>query len=54
MSTLSTNVNGLDLLVRIQAERKAAKTTAEKGRMVNADGDWRGDRFVEQSAALSH
>jgi dihydroorotate dehydrogenase subfamily 1 len=41
-------------LVRIQAERKAAKTTAEKGRMVKADGDWRGDRFVEQSAALSH
>lgn len=40
-------------LVRIQAERKAAQATAEKGRMVKADGDWRGDRFVEQSAALS-
>jgi hypothetical protein len=34
-------------------ERKAAKEAAEKGRMIKADGDWRGDKFVEQSAALS-
>jgi dihydroorotate dehydrogenase subfamily 1 len=40
-------------LVRIQKERKAAKKAAEQERMVKADGEWSGDKFVEQSAALS-
>ena len=40
-------------LVRVQKERKAAQRVSEKGRLIKADGDWSGDRFVEQSAALS-
>ena len=36
-------------LVRVQSERKAA----EHERTIRADSDWRGDKFVEQSAALS-
>jgi dihydroorotate dehydrogenase subfamily 1 len=40
-------------LVRTQSERKAAKKAAERDRAINADGDWTGDKFVEQSAALS-
>ena len=40
-------------LVRIQGERKAAKKAAERDRTIRADGDWSGDTFVEQSAALS-
>ncbi len=40
-------------LVRVQKERKAAQRVSERGRLIKADGDWSGDRFVEQSAALS-
>ena len=40
-------------LVRIQKARKAAQRVPEQGRFIKADGDWNGDRFVEQSAALS-
>jgi methionine aminopeptidase len=40
-------------LVRIQQERKAARKAAEQERTVKADGEWSGDKFVEQSAALS-
>ena len=40
-------------LVRIQGDRKAARKAAEKDRAIKADGDWSGDKFVAQSAALS-
>ena len=40
-------------LVRVQSERKAAQKAAEHERTIRADSDWRGDKFVEQSAALS-
>ncbi|MGB7837152.1 MAG: hypothetical protein WBL40_03460 [Terrimicrobiaceae bacterium] len=40
-------------LVRIQKERKAAPRVSEQARFINADGDWSGDRFVEQTSALS-
>jgi dihydroorotate dehydrogenase subfamily 1 len=40
-------------LVRIQGERKAAQKAAERERTIRADSDWSGDKFVEQSAALS-
>lgn len=41
-------------LVRRQKERKAAqKSAAEQEKVVKADGDWSGDDFVKQSAALS-
>ena len=40
-------------LVRIQGERKAAQKAAEHERTIRADSDWSGDKFVEQSAALS-
>jgi dihydroorotate dehydrogenase subfamily 1 len=40
-------------LVRVQGERKAAQKAAEHGRTIRADSDWSGDKFVEQSAALS-
>ena len=40
-------------LVRVQGERKAAQKAAERERTIRADSDWSGDKFVEQSAALS-
>ena len=40
-------------LVRVQSERKAAQKAAEHERTIRADSDWSGDKFVEQSAALS-
>jgi len=40
-------------LVRVQGERKAAQKAAEHERTIKADSDWSGDKFVEQSAALS-
>ena len=40
-------------LVRVQSERKAAQKVAERERTIKADSDWSGDKFVEQSAALS-
>ena len=40
-------------LVRVQSERKAAQKVAERERTIRADSDWSGDKFVEQSAALS-
>jgi len=41
-------------LVRRQAERKAAQKAAETAKkMVAADGEWNGDEFVKQSAALA-
>ncbi len=40
-------------LVRLQSERKAAQKVAEREQTTRADSDWRGDKFVEQSAALS-
>ena len=40
-------------LVRVQSERKAAQKVAERERTIGADSDWSGDKFVEQSAALS-
>ena len=40
-------------LVRVQSERKAAQKVAELERTIRADSDWSGDKFVEQSAALS-
>jgi dihydroorotate dehydrogenase subfamily 1 len=40
-------------LVRVQGERKAAQKAAEHERPIRADSDWSGDKFVEQSAALS-
>jgi dihydropyrimidine dehydrogenase (NADP+)/dihydropyrimidine dehydrogenase (NAD+) subunit PreA len=40
-------------LVKRQAERKAAQKAAATGKMVRSDGEWSGDEFVKQSAALS-
>jgi dihydroorotate dehydrogenase subfamily 1 len=40
-------------LVRVQSERKAAQKVAERERTIKTDSDWSGDKFVEQSAALS-
>jgi dihydropyrimidine dehydrogenase (NADP+)/dihydropyrimidine dehydrogenase (NAD+) subunit PreA len=41
-------------LVRMQAERKAAKKAAETPqKMVAADTEWSGDEFVKQSDALA-
>jgi hypothetical protein len=41
-------------LVRLQADRKATqKAAADRERVIKADSDWRSDKFVEQSAALS-
>lgn len=42
-------------LVKRQAERKAAQKAAAAGgkKMVQADGEWSGDDFVKQSAALA-
>lgn len=40
-------------LVRMQQERKAAQKAAEEKKMVKADGEWDGDDFVKQSAALA-
>lgn len=40
-------------LVKRQAERKAAQKAAAAGKMVKSDGEWSGDDFVKQSAALS-
>jgi len=41
-------------LVRRQAERKAArKAAADPKKVVAADGEWRGDSFVQQSDALA-
>lgn len=40
-------------LVRIQKARKAAPRVSEQARFIKADGDWSGDRFVEQTSALS-
>jgi dihydropyrimidine dehydrogenase (NADP+)/dihydropyrimidine dehydrogenase (NAD+) subunit PreA len=39
-------------LVRKQAQRKAAQKAVQK-KVVTADGEWRGDSFVQQSDALS-
>ena len=40
-------------LVRRQTERKAAQKAAESKKVVNADGEWSGDSFVQQSNALA-
>jgi dihydroorotate dehydrogenase subfamily 1 len=40
-------------LVRMQKERKAAQKAAEEKKVVKADGEWSGDDFVKQSAALA-
>ena len=40
-------------LVRRQAERKAAQKAAAPKKVVTADGEWRGDSFVQQSDALA-
>ncbi len=40
-------------LVRRQQERKAAQKAAEEQKMIKADGEWTGDDFVKQSAALA-
>jgi dihydropyrimidine dehydrogenase (NADP+)/dihydropyrimidine dehydrogenase (NAD+) subunit PreA len=41
-------------LVKRQQERKAAqKAAADEQKMVKADGEWTGDDFVKQSAALA-
>ncbi|HEY5769259.1 MAG TPA: NAD-dependent dihydropyrimidine dehydrogenase subunit PreA [Terrimicrobium sp.] len=40
-------------LVRLQGERKAAQKVAEREQTIEADSDWRGDKFVAQSSALS-
>ncbi len=39
-------------LVRMQQERKAAQKAAGESKVVKADGEWSGDDFVKQSAAL--
>jgi dihydropyrimidine dehydrogenase (NADP+)/dihydropyrimidine dehydrogenase (NAD+) subunit PreA len=39
-------------LVRMQRERKAAQKAGQDN-MIKADGEWSGDKFVEQSQALS-
>jgi dihydropyrimidine dehydrogenase (NADP+)/dihydropyrimidine dehydrogenase (NAD+) subunit PreA len=40
-------------LVQRQAARKAAQKAAAAKKVVNADGEWSGDSFVQQSDALS-
>lgn len=40
-------------LVHRQAERKSAQKAAEGKKVVKADGEWSGDDFVKQSAALA-
>jgi dihydropyrimidine dehydrogenase (NADP+)/dihydropyrimidine dehydrogenase (NAD+) subunit PreA len=40
-------------LVQRQAQRKAADKAAAQKKVVTADGEWRGDSFVQQSDALS-
>jgi dihydroorotate dehydrogenase subfamily 1 len=40
-------------LVQKQAQRKADQKNAAKKKVVNADGEWRGDSFVQQSNALA-
>lgn len=40
-------------LVRRQKERKAAQKAAGEQKVVKADGEWSGDDFVKQSAALA-
>lgn len=40
-------------LVRMQAERKAAQKASEERKTIKADGEWNGDDFVKQSAALA-
>jgi dihydroorotate dehydrogenase subfamily 1 len=40
-------------LVRLQKERKAAQKAAAEKMVVKADGEWSGDEFVKQSAALA-
>jgi dihydroorotate dehydrogenase subfamily 1 len=40
-------------LVKRQAERKAAQKAAAAAKTVKSDGEWSGDEFVKQSAALS-
>lgn len=40
-------------LVRRQKERKAAQKAAGEQKVVKADGEWSGDGFVKQSAALA-
>jgi dihydropyrimidine dehydrogenase (NADP+)/dihydropyrimidine dehydrogenase (NAD+) subunit PreA len=40
-------------LVKRQAERKAAQKAAAAAKVVKSDGEWSGDEFVKQSAALA-
>jgi dihydroorotate dehydrogenase subfamily 1 len=40
-------------LVKRQTERKAAQKAAAPAKMVKSDGEWNGDDFVKQSAALA-
>jgi dihydroorotate dehydrogenase subfamily 1 len=40
-------------LVHAQKERRANQRALERARLIKADSDWRDDKFVEQSAALS-
>ncbi|HEV7924232.1 MAG TPA: NAD-dependent dihydropyrimidine dehydrogenase subunit PreA [Verrucomicrobiae bacterium] len=40
-------------LVQKQAQRKAAQKAASQKKVVNSDGEWSGDSFVQQSNALS-
>ncbi|HEX3718660.1 MAG TPA: NAD-dependent dihydropyrimidine dehydrogenase subunit PreA [Verrucomicrobiae bacterium] len=40
-------------LVQRQSQRKAADKAAAQKKVVTADGEWRGDSFVQQSDALS-
>jgi dihydropyrimidine dehydrogenase (NADP+)/dihydropyrimidine dehydrogenase (NAD+) subunit PreA len=40
-------------LVRRQTERKTAEKAAASSRVVNADGEWSGESFVQQSNALA-
>ncbi|MBI3850618.1 MAG: NAD-dependent dihydropyrimidine dehydrogenase subunit PreA [Verrucomicrobia bacterium] len=40
-------------LVKRQAERKAAQKAAAAAKVVKSDGEWSGDDFVKQSAALA-
>jgi dihydropyrimidine dehydrogenase (NADP+)/dihydropyrimidine dehydrogenase (NAD+) subunit PreA len=40
-------------LAQKQAQRKAAQKAASQKKVVNSDGEWSGDSFVQQSNALS-
>ncbi len=40
-------------LVRMQRERKEKQLVATREKVITADGDWSGDEFVNQSAALA-